>query len=178
MIPPLKTKRLVTDAILVAMYAVMSTFLTLNLGGMNISVGALPIIVGAALFGPVDGLIIGFLGSFLNQMFSYGLTPTTVLWLIPAAARGFVIGAFAKHFDFDMTKKQTVFITVISSLLVTALNTVVMYADAKIWGYYTYAYVFGKIIPRIISGIITAVILGVLVFRLIKPLKAAITGKN
>lgn len=169
---------MVTDAILIAMYAVMSTFLTLNLGGMNISVGSLPIIVGAVLFGPADGLIIGLLGSFLNQMFSYGLTPTTVLWLIPAAARGFVIGYFAKHRNFNMATGQTVFITVISSLVVTALNTVVMYADAKIWGYYTYAYVFGKIIPRIFSGIITAVILGVLVSRLIKPLKSALSGKG
>ena len=50
----MSTKRLVTDAVLIAMYAVMATFLTLNLGGMNISVGALPIIVGAALFGPVE----------------------------------------------------------------------------------------------------------------------------
>ena len=36
----MSTKRLVTDAILIAMYAVMSTLLTINLGGMNISVGA------------------------------------------------------------------------------------------------------------------------------------------
>ena len=53
---------MVTDAILIAMYAVMSTFLTINLGGMNISVGALPIIVGAAQIGPSAGKILGRCG--------------------------------------------------------------------------------------------------------------------
>ena len=174
----MSTKRLVTDAILIAMYAVMSTLLTINLGGMNISVGALPIIVGAALFGPTDGLIIGLCGSFLNQMYSYGLTPTTALWIIPAGARGFIIGAFAKHCKFNMTVRQTVLITIISSLTVTALNTVVMYIDSKIWGYYSYAYVFGKIIPRIISGVIIATLFGVLVPKLLPPLKRTIYGEK
>lgn len=174
----MSTKRMVTDAILIAMYAVMSTFLTINLGGMNISVGALPIIVGAALFGPTDGMIIGLCGSFLNQLYAYGLTPTTVLWIIPAGARGLIIGAYAKHCKFDMTVRKTVLITIISSLAVTALNTAAMYLDSKIWGYYSYAYVFGKIIPRIISGIIIAVIFGFVVPKLLPPLKKTLYGEK
>ena len=163
----LSTKRLVTDAVLIAMYAVMATFLTLNLGGMNISVGALPIIVGAALFGPADGLIIGLCGSFLNQIYAYGITPTTILWMIPAGVRGLMIGAFAKRCKFNMTLPQTVLITVLSALVVTALNTAAMYLDSKIWGYYSYAYV----IPRIISGILTSVIFGVIVPKILPPLR-------
>ncbi len=174
----MSTKRLVTDAILIAMYAVMATFLTLNLGGMNISVGALPIIVGAALFGPADGIIIGLCGSFLNQLYAYGLTPTTVLWIIPAGVRGFIIGEFAKRCKFNMTVWQTVLITIISSLAVTALNTLVMYLDSKIWGYYSYAYVFGKIVPRIISGIITAIIFGLIVPKILPPLKRTAGGEK
>ena len=172
----LSTKRLVTDAVLIAMYAVMATFLTLNLGGMNISVGALPIIVGAALFGPVDGLIIGLCGSFLNQIYAYGITPTTILWMIPAGVRGLMIGAFAKRCKFNMTLPQTVLITVLSALTVTALNTAAMYLDSKIWGYYSYAYVFGKIIPRIISGILTSVIFGVIVPKILPPLRRNLNG--
>lgn len=167
----LSTKRLVTDAVLIAMYAVMATFLTLNLGGMNISVGALPIIVGAALFGPVDGLIIGLCGSFLNQIYAYGITPTTILWMIPAGVRGLMIGAFAKRCKFDMTVPETGLITIASSLAVTVLNTAAMYLDSKIWGYYSAAYVFGKIIPRTISGIITAIIFGVIVSKILPPLR-------
>lgn len=144
---------------------------------MNISMGALPLIIGAALLGPTDGLIIGLLGSFLNQALSeYGITPTTILWIIPAAVRGLMIGAFAKHCKFNMTMPQTVFITVLSALAVTALNTAAMYLDSKIWGYYSYASVFGMIIPRIISGILTSVIFGVIVPKILQPLRRNLNG--
>lgn len=176
----LSTKRLVTDAILIAMYAVMATFFTIKIGeSMNISMGSLPLIIGASLLGPTDGLIIGLLGSFLNQALSeYGITPTTILWMIPAAVRGLMIGAFAKHCKFNMTVRQTIFITIASALTVTALNTLVMYLDSKIWGYYSYAYVFGKIVPRIISGIITAIIFGLIVPKILPPLKRTAGGEK
>ena len=91
--------------------------------------------------------------------------------MIPAGVRGLMIGAFAKRCKFNMTLPQTVLITVLSALVVTALNTAAMYLDSKIWGYYSYAYVFGKIIPRIISGILTSVIFGVIVPKILPPLR-------
>jgi len=157
---------------LVAMYVVLSLFATIRLGSsMNISVASLPIIVGGALFGPVDGLIIGLLSAFMEQLLTYGLGPTTVLWMLPAAVRGLMVGLYAKRCGFDMSFKQTQFITILSALVVTAVNTVVMYLDAKIYGYYTFVGVFGAVIPRIISGVITAFILGALLPHIVKPLR-------
>ena len=167
----MKPKRLVTIAMLVAMYVVLSLFGTIRLGSMNISVASLPIIVGGALFGPIDGLLIGLLGSFMEQMLTYGITVTTPLWMIPATVRGLMVGAFAKHHGFEMSFKQTQFITILSALVVTAINTVVMYLDAKIYGYYTFAGVFGMVVPRIIFGVITAFILGALLTYIEKPLR-------
>ncbi len=167
----MKPKRLVTNAMLIAMYVVLSLVATINAGNMKFTLDSLPIIVGAALFGPVDGMLIGLCGSFINQLITWGLTPTTVLWIIPAGVRGLLIGLYAKHHNFDMTFAQTQFITISSALIVTAVNTLMMFIDSKIYGYFSIAYVFGGIVPRIIAGIIIAFIFGAILPHLLKPLR-------
>ena len=167
----MKTKRLVTAAMLAAMYVVLSLTVTLNLGNMKITLDSLPIIVGAALLGPVDGMLIGLLGSFINQLLTYGFTVSTLLWIIPAGVRGLIIGLYAKKHSFNMTFAQTEFITIVSAIAVTVLNTAVMYIDSKILGYYSYAYVFGAVLPRFISGIIVACVLGAVLPYILKPLR-------
>ena len=167
----MKPKRLVTNAMLIAMYVVLSLVATINLWNMKFTLDSLPIIVGAALFGPIDGMLIGLLGSFTNQMLTYGFGPTTILWVIPAAVRGLLIGLYAKHHGFNMSFKQTQFITISSALIVTALNTLMMYIDSKIYGYYSFAYVFGGILPRIVAGVIIAFIFAAILPHILKPLK-------
>ena len=167
----MKPKRLVTNAMLIAMYVVLSLVATINLGNMKFTLDSLPIIVGAALFGPVDGMLIGLLGSFTNQMLTYGFSATTLLWIIPAGVRGLLIGLYAKHHKFDMSFKQTQFITISSALIVTALNTAAMYIDSKIYGYYSFAYVFGGIVPRIIAGVIIAFIFGAILPNILPPIR-------
>ena len=167
----MKPKRLVTNAMLIAMYVVLSLVATINLGNMKFTLDSLPIIVGAALFGPVDGMLIGLLGSFTNQMLTYGFSATTLLWIIPAGVRGLLIGLYAKHHNFNMSFKQTQFITISSALVVTAINTLVMYLDAKIYDYYSFAYVFGGILPRIIAGVIIAFIFAAILPQILKQLK-------
>ena len=108
----MSTRKLVVIAMMVAVYVVLNTVGTIRLGWINISVSALPIIVGALLYGPGGGLMVGLVGAFLGQLMTYGVTATTVLWI---------------------------------------------YLDSVIYGYYTYAYVFGKVGIRIVSGAVTAV---------------------
>ena len=164
------TRRLSVDAMLSAMYVVLS-LLSVSLPNMKITFDSLPILVGAALLGPVDGLAIGLMGSFINQLLTYGLTVTTVLWIIPAGVRGLLVGLYAKRHDFSMTVPQTMFITVVSALIVTALNTAVMYIDSVIFMYYSYAYVFGAVIPRIIAGIVTAVVFAAILPTVVASMK-------
>ncbi|MBQ7874043.1 MAG: folate family ECF transporter S component [Oscillospiraceae bacterium] len=171
----MKPKRLVTNAMLIAMYVVLSIVATINLGNMKFTLDSLPIIVGAALFGPIDGMLIGLCGSFINQLITWGLGPTTVLWIIPAGVRGLLIGLYAKHHNFDMNFKQTQLITISSALVVTALNTVILYADAWIMGYH-YAAVFVDVVLRILVGVIIAFVFGAILPHILKPLKK-ISGK-
>ena len=157
-----KTKRLALDAMLAAMFVVLSLF-SINLPGMKLTLDSLPILVAAALLGPVDGLAVGLVGSFLNQMITYGFSATTLLWILPAGIRGLLVGLCAKRRGFAMTLPQTVFITVVSALVVTALNTLIMYVDSRVYSY-PFAATLPTVVLRVAAGIITAV-----VFSLVLP---------
>lgn len=159
----MKPRRLVLDAMLVAMYVALSLF-SIPLWNMKITLEALPILVGALLLGPLDGFLIGFLGSFLNQLLTYGLTPTTLLWVLPHALSGLAVGFMGRCGRFRMERLSVAVVSVVSALLVTVLNTFAMYADSKIFGYYSRAYVFGALALRILTGVLTA-----LVFAAILP---------
>ena len=165
-----KTRALALDAMLCAMYVVLS-FVSINLPNMKFSFDSLPILVGAALLGPVDGLAVGLVGSFISQLLTYGITVTTPLWIIPAGVRGLLVGLYAKKHGFNMTLKQTELAVIFSALVVTALNTVVMYLDSVIFGYYSYVYVFGAMLPRIIAGIITAAVLAAVLPTIVRALR-------
>lgn len=153
------TRKLVVIALLTAVYVVLSIVGTLNLWWIRISVDSLPIILGALLYGPAGGLLVGLLGSFLNQLITYGLTATTLLWVLPAAVRGLLIGLYAKHCGYTLSRAQTVGVLCVTALIVTALNTGVMYLDSVIYGYFSYAYVFGHLFIRVVSGVATAVVM-------------------
>ena len=168
-----RTKRLAFDAMLAAMFTVLS-LVSISLPNMKITLDSLPVLVAAFLLGPLDGLAVGLVGSFLNQLLTYGLTATTVLWILPAGLRGLLVGLYAKKHGFELTQKQTVLIVVLSALAVTALNTVIMAVDSLIYGYFSAAYVFGALVFRIIAGVLTAVIFSLLIPPLIRQLKKTV----
>ena len=73
---------------------------------MNISVASLPLIISAMLFGPLGGLLVGLLGSFLEQLLTYGLMATTVLWLVPNTVRGLLLGLYMKKKGYHLSRVQ------------------------------------------------------------------------
>ena len=164
-----KTKRLALDAMLAAMFVVLSLF-SINLPGMKITLDSLPILVGAAMLGPLDGLAVGLIGSFLNQMITYGFSATTVLWILPAGLRGLLVGLYAKHHGFSMNTAQCVFITVSTALLVTALNTLFLYVDSWVYSY-SYVAALPTLLLRIAAGVITAVLFSLLLPPLLGTLR-------
>ena len=95
------------DALCAALYVVLSSYVSLNLGPMKLSLDGLPILIGALMFGPMDGLIIGLLGNFLSQLLgSYGLSATTVLWMLPDGLRGLSVGWYAKKHGCNRRKRR------------------------------------------------------------------------
>ena len=146
----MSTRKMVTIAMLTAVYVVLNFAGTVRLGWINISVASLPVIVGAMLYG---------LGAFMGQLLTYGVTATTILWILPQAARGLLVGVYAKHCGYKFSSGQLTLALIGTALVVTALNTGAMYIDSVIYNYYSYAYVFGGLVVRIISGAATAVLM-------------------
>jgi len=168
----MKTRRLVTVAMLTALFVLLSLYVKIDLGNMKITLDALPILIAALLYGPLPGAAVGFVGSFLVQMLTYGFTPTTLLWILPAGVRGLIVGAAAKRFDLT-DRKKLLAVIILSALVVTTINTAVMAIDAKIYGYYSHAYVFGMLAWRYLSGILTSCVYAAVLPVLLQHLRRA-----
>ena len=162
-----KTKRMATNAMLAALYFALS-MLAVPVGGLKLTFEHLPVIMAAVMFGPVDALIIGGLGELANQMMTYGLTPTTVLWMTPAMFRGLSMGLCAKYLskhvgaDAVIAKKLPVAFLVacvVSGLICSLLNTFTLYVDSKMYGYYSYALVFGVFWIRMAASAVSSVLM-------------------
>ena len=152
----MNTKRLVTVAVLIALYTVLSLF-SANLGLIKLTFESFPVLVASLMFGWVDGLLVGAVRGLLNQMLTYGFTVTTLMWILPNAVRGLLVGLYAKKHGLDLTMKQTAGIVLATSLLVTALNTVALYIDSQIF-HYPISLTVGAIALRFLSSVVMAAI--------------------
>ena len=156
--PLFTPQKLATNAILIALHIILARMASIRIGpSFSITVSGITEVVAGLLFGPVSGGTVGLLGSFLNQVIAYGLSVTTVLWILPAAVKGLMCGWYAKAYDYDLSPFQILWILLVSSLVVTSMNTVVMIIDAEIFHYSTKATVLGMMAARYISGALTSV---------------------
>lgn len=160
-------KRLTLDAVLVALYFALS-MLAVSVGGFKLTFEHLPVILSALLFGPVDALLVGALGELVNQLLTYGFTPTTVLWIMPALFRGLSMGLGARllksRLGLDAVLEKQVpaaFIAgcVLSGIVCSIINTAALYLDSKMYGYYSYAMVFGVFWIRIGTSAVSSVLM-------------------
>lgn len=169
--------RLVIVGMLAALCFVLSTYVSVKAGSMKFTFSGLPILLAALLYGPIDGMLVGGIGELLSQLISYGLTPTTVLWILPALVRGLMVGLYARAKKGNPGIVGTSVIIILSSLAVTLLNGLVIWADAVIMGYYSFAYVFGATGWRFLASLITAVLYCAVVIPLTKALrKSGVAG--
>lgn len=160
----MKTKRLVTDALCAAIYVVLANLVGLSLGPIKLSLDGFPILLGAVLFGPIDGFIIGLLGNFISQLLGpYGLSATTVLWALPPAVLGLLVGLGAKKLGEKALNVKVMGLLVFVSLLIdTTLTTGVMWVDCLVYKYsfVTYApYIVWRYAADVIKAVIYALLL-------------------
>jgi len=156
-----KTKVLCRTAMTGALCFVL-TLVSVRAGNLKVSFGSLPAVISALLFGPWEAAAAAFIGELLSQLLTYGLTATTVLWLIPPCLRVILIGLTARRchavFSVYPEEKPAVLFPVClcAAVVTTSANTVGIWLDSLIYGYYTFAYVFGDFVLRIITGLLTA----------------------
>ena len=174
------TRRIVLDAVLIALFFVLSSA-SIRIGNtFKITFDSLACILGAMLFGPIDAFLVGFLGEFLAQMLSYGFTATTMLWVLGPAVRGLLIGLGVLLFKNQMSletivsaKKPYVYaaVNIVASAVTSCLNTLALYVDSKMFGYYEYHMVYGVLFTRIITGIVSSLIMAIIVIPILVALK-------
>lgn len=143
-------------------------YMAIDVGNLKITFESLPIILSALLFGPIDGMVVGGIGTLVYQLLRYGVSATTVLWMLPYVICGLIIGLYSKKHNFKLSAKQLTVLIAANELLITALNTGVLYLDSIIYGYYSSVYIFGSLALRLIICVIKAVAFSLIMPALIK----------
>ena len=174
-----KTQQLAIDGILAAL-AVVLGFVSIRIGNiMKISLEDLPVVFAALMFGPVDGAAVAAVGIFLYQLFSFGITVTTPLWVLPFVVVGLIIGALAKKSNYCNSKKEILIMFLAAEVMIWAMNTGAIYADSKIYGYYYPTIITGMLLIRLVTAVIKGIILGLISPSVLKLLsKVTYNGRR
>ena len=151
-------------ALLAAMYFLLNMLEIRTPGNLHITFDRLPVFVSALAFGPMEAVLVAMFGELLNQIISpYGITATTLLWVIPPMIQAAIIGVVAlraqaagKRMENRPVMCYTV--SILAAIVTTAANTAVIWLDSVIYGYYTFALVFGSAMIRFVTGVVAAVL--------------------
>lgn len=163
-------RRVAFDGILVAVFFVLTLF-SVEIAGVKVTFDSLAVVIAAVLFGPLDAFLVGFLGATLEQLLKYGVTVTTLLWVIPPAVRGLIVGACVRKIPEGKSIALYLCVCVIAGLATSVLNTLVYYLDSKLFGYYNYALIFGVFFVRLLTGAAASVITACAALPILRALK-------
>lgn len=179
---PFTIRRLALDAVLIALYVLLG-FLKIPIGNMlRINLASFSVVVCAVAFGPIDGLVVGFMGEFLSQVLSpYGLTPTTVLWSLPEGVRGLTLGLIVLLFAKTELKPAKLFKSwsvplfllscIVTGVIASLLNTYALYVDSKMFGYYNHYMVFGVLLVRLVMAVVMSGTFGYVSLYIVSALR-------
>ena len=169
----LTTIRLTYDAVLAAMCAVLGSIASLDFGTFKFTFENFPVLVGALLFGPVDGMLIGGIGIFLSQMIRYGVELSTPLWVLPYVISGLFTGLCAKKLRFSISQVQMIIIIVLNGIIVTAANTIGLFIYNKYILQVPLAATIAAIPKRVLISVIKSVAFAFVLPPVLKALKNA-----
>ena len=176
-----KIYRLAMNALFVALYVILGTFLSFKIpGAVQISFSTVPILLCAFLFSPVDAVTVAVLGTFLEQILDpspYGFM-TLPMWLIPGAMLALVASLGAMRVRRTKSVRAAVLLTVVTvacaEVLLTVLNTGALYIDGYLLKYSVKA--LHLLLPtRALNCLVRATISCVLCLALVPPLRRQLT---
>lgn len=105
----------------------------------KITIYGLPLMLCSMLYGPFIGFLAGLVTGFINQLTSkYGLSITSILWMLAPILWGTVSGVILKLQNNKINpynKLNIVIMVVLTSLIVTLVNSLVIYLDSIIFEY-------------------------------------------
>jgi len=166
------TVRLTLSAALMAIYVVLS-YISIPTEFIKFSFASFAVYVGAFLFGPIQGFLIGFLAEGIVQWLRYGLEAMTVLWMLPVGIRGLLAGWYAMRHKYSLSILQQILCVLLTGLFVTALNTGFLYLRGIIYGY-AVLYTVLQIALRFVSSIVMTAIYCLLLPKCIALIRRAL----
>ena len=165
--------RITYDGLLAALCAVLGSVAAIDIGIAKLTFENVPVVIAGLLFGPVDGMLVGFVGIFLSQVIRYGIDASTMLWVAPYVLSGLVVGLGALLCRFRPKFWQLLTILIVDAIVVTGANTVGLYI------YYYYILktpketMFAAIPVRLAVSAVKGVLYAILMPLLIKGLESA-----
>lgn len=168
-----KIRKIIYVAACASLFIILGRFVTIDFGNLKITLKSLPIYVGAITLGPIEGALIGFVGELVLQLTGqYGFTATTLFWVLPYVVIGAICGmAFEnKAIKINGGIKYGIFIVSLQVLL-SILNTIVLFVDSLIFGYYSFVLVFGSLVGRLMLSILTGIVYSVVLPFIINAIK-------
>ncbi len=170
-----KIKRIALDGMLAALYFALS-FLTVPIGGnLQVRFTSLVLIVAALLFGTLDACAVALIGEGLYQVILFGVTATTPVWLLPpilhALALGLLAGIGRRRSPLEQRPVACYAVCLGCGLFNSVLNTLALYVDSRVFGYYSFELVFGVALLRFAIGLVTAGLVTTAAIPLVRILK-------
>ena len=161
---------------MIALHIILEVFLTIRIGNsIKITFATLPFIIIALLCGPIEGLVTGLLGTFLSQLITFGITPTTAIWIIPGTVCGLTAGLIYKAFKRRPDVGPIAASVSIAMLVFVVLNWIASYFDGVvIYKYMTIEALFALIPMRLLIGALLAVVYIIVAIPLCKALQGRI----
>lgn len=166
---------LCTLALLTAMMVLLSLTLSVRTDYFKLTFGSLPVVLAAMLFGPLEGIVVAVLGEFMVQLLTFGLMPTTVIWILPPAIRAVVVGLAAVQLrktgvPLERRPALCYIVCIAGAVLTTTGNTLGMWLDSLVYHTSFSAALF--IAPaRYVSGVVTAAVIATLSMPLVHLLR-------
>ncbi len=156
------TSQLAVNAMLSALCAILG-YLSLDLVNLKITFESFPVLLAGMMYGPVNGALVGLVGTFIYQLLLYGLELSTPLWVTPYVVAGFVIGLYAKRSSFDNSRKEIRVAMAAAELLVFAMNTVSLLLYSRIlYGAISLPFVTATLIPRFLIALGKGIVFGLI----------------
>lgn len=143
----MRARKLALDAMLGAMCAVLG-YLAIDTGNMKITFESFPILLGALLLGPADGFAVGLVGTAAYQLLRYGVSVTTPLWIAPYVMVGWAVGYAAEKRRRSLRPGELAAWVTGAEVFITLFNTLTIYIDSRLFGYYFPGFVTGSLAIR------------------------------
>ncbi len=158
-------------ALLAAIYFLLSLLSPIQMATLKIGFQSITVVIAGMMLGPWSAFAVGALGEFLIQLLRYSFTATTLLWLIPVGLRGVVIGLSGRKIPLERHPIKLYAVCLCASVVTTLTNTPIIWLDSVLYGYYSYAIVFGAVVTRLVTGLVVAVVITTVALPLSRALR-------